>query len=77
MSREKKASQSSSSVVAKLMGLESLPHLLIVNKHQKDTRSYLPKSNYASHKDCSLELSISEHQKFISPEAFHLSFDDN
>ena len=76
MSRVKKASQSSP-VIAKLMGLESLPHPLIVNKHQKDTRSYLPKSTYASHKDCSLELSISEHQKFVSLEAFHLSFDDD
>lgn len=64
MSREKKVSRSSPSVIAKLMGLDSLPPPQLASKQQKDTKTSFPKTTYTSYRNHSLEVSTSEHQEF-------------
>lgn len=64
ISKEKEASKQSPSVIAKLMGLDSLPPPQIAAKQKKESGSHLPQKPYASRKDCSLRMSPSGHQEF-------------
>ncbi|ONK61883.1 uncharacterized protein A4U43_C08F34560 [Asparagus officinalis] len=64
MARERKVSQSSPSVIAKLMGLDSLPPSQAVDKQQKEPSYSLSKTTHTSYENCSLGMNTNEHQEF-------------